>query len=55
MINSVTSEQIRILDNGKIRKQNQERFYIELYHLGNKDLKAKAICYFIYKYENLIK
>lgn len=55
LINSVTSEQIRILDNGKIRKQNQERFYIELYHLGNKDLKAKASCYFIYKYENLIK
>ena len=55
MINSVTIEQIRILDKGKIQKKTQEKFYIELYHSGNKDLKAKAIWYFIYKYENLIK
>ena len=57
MINSVTSEQIRILDNGKIRKQkkNQERFYIELYRSGNKDSKDKAICYFFDTYENFIK
>lgn len=55
MINSVTIEQIRILDKEKIQKKTQEKFYIELYHSGNKDLKAKAIWYFIYKYENLIK